>query len=226
VLEGCDLYDDIYRAVVSLNPCFDIYNIGQVCPTPGDVLTSDSPLDQPYFNRTDVKEAIHAPLAADWKLCTDMPVIANFSDKLLPSALTDGPSQRVIEATNNVTVAHGTLDMILLLNGTLLKLQNLTWNGAQGFTEPPTNPFYVPPDETASLPAGAGELGRWTREHGLTICTVELSGHEIPAYQPAAAFRQLELLLGCIKNLSEVSAFTTQRPPSWSAKELLTADCR
>lgn len=86
--------------------------------------------------------------------------------------------------------------------------------------------FYVPPDETASLPAGAGELGRWTSERGLTICTVELSGHEIPAYQPAAAFRQLELLLGRIKNLSEVSAFTAQRPPSWSAKELLTADCR
>jgi carboxypeptidase D len=225
ILQECDIYEDIYRASVTLNPCFDIYNVDQVCPTPEDVLTANSPWNQGYFNRSDVKRVIHAPLESTWQLCTDTPVIADFIDQSPPSALTNGPLQRVIEATNNVIVAHGTLDMILLLNGTLLTLQNLTWNGAQGFTAPPVHPFHVPLDMETTLPAGAGELGQWTSDRGLTFCTVELSGHEIPAYQPAAALRQLELLLGRIANLSEVSSFTTRQSPSWSTRQLVDADC-
>ena len=50
---------------------------------------------------------------------------------------------KVIEATNNVIVGHGDLDMVLIANGTLLTLNNLTWNGQQGFSEPPIHPLYV-----------------------------------------------------------------------------------
>jgi carboxypeptidase D len=48
---------------------------------------------------------------------------------------------KVIEATNNVIVGHGDLDMVLIANGTLITLNNLTWNGQQGFSEPPVQPL-------------------------------------------------------------------------------------
>lgn len=128
-------------------------------------------------------------------------------DLSLPSGLPGGPLQEVIEATNNVIIAHGALDFVLLINGTLLTLQNLTWNGAQGFSEPPNQPFYVPFDqvheEHTRGEIGAGFMGQWVRERGLTFCIVEASGHKVPRYQPAAAFRHLEVLLGRVAGLDE-----------------------
>jgi carboxypeptidase D len=139
----------------------------------------------------------------------------------VPSAL--GPLPSVIERTNNVLIGHGLLDFVLLANGTIMTIQNMTWNGLQGFqTAPPsTENFYVPyhnglaelfftnvaPGFNAD--AGAGYLGTWHTERGLTFCTVNLAGHMIPMYSPGAAYRQLEFLLGRIKNLSQQGSFTT-----------------
>lgn len=53
-------------------------------------------------------------------------------------------------------------------------------------------------------------MGSYHTERGLTLCTVDLSGHMIPQYQPSAAYRQLEVLLGRVKNLGVKSDFTTQ----------------
>lgn len=36
---------------------------------------------------------------------------------------------QVIEATNRVLIGNGDLDMIIITNGTLLAIQNMTWNG-------------------------------------------------------------------------------------------------
>jgi carboxypeptidase D len=219
LVHGCDVFDDIFRAIFEINACFDIYQVGQLCPIPWDVLgfpfsTFYLPVgfDQVYFNRTDVKKVIHAPLDSDWVICSEEPVFVNHTDLSLPSGLTGGPLQRVIEKTNNVIVGHGALDMVLILNGSLLTLQNLTWNGAQGFSQPPVQPFYVPyaDDAVAGSIAGAGIFGGWVTERGLTFCSVDLSGHEVPQYQPSAAYRHVEFLLGRIANLSEVSGFTTQ----------------
>ena len=75
--------------------------------------------------------------------------------------------------------------------------------------------------------AASGIMGSWHTERGLTFCTVDLSGHmvcqitqcraqnltdgkQIPQYQPSAAYRQLEFLLGRIDNLGEQSDFSTQ----------------
>ena len=58
--------------------------------------------------------------------------------------------------------------------------------------------------------AGAGILGTAHTERGLTFSTVYGSGHEIPQYVPGAAYRQLEFLLGRIKNLQERGSYTTQ----------------
>ena len=216
---GCDVFDDIFSAIFELNPCFDIYQVGQLCPIPWDVLGfpySDFYLpvgfSQPYFNRTDVKQAIHAPLSTNWMICTDGNVFVNGRDNSPPSGINGGPLARVTERTNNTIVGHGMLDMVLIANGSLLTLQNLTWNGAQGFSQPPTLPFYVPyhNDPVQGSVAGAGVFGSYRTERGLTFVTIDLSGHEVPEFQPSAAYRHLELLLGRISSLDEVSPFTTQ----------------
>ena len=119
---------------------------------------------------------------------------------------------KVIEATNNVIVGHGDLDMVLIANGTLLTLNNLTWNGKQGFSEPPVHPLYVPyhDDPIEGSIAGSGVFGGWVCERGLTFVAIDLSGHEVPEYQPSAGYRTFEMLLGRIDSLSDQSPFTTQ----------------
>jgi carboxypeptidase D len=71
------------------------------------------------------------------------------------------------------------LDMVLISNGTLLMIQNMTWNGTQGFTSKPSDPFYVPyhDDPNASTVAASGVLGTTHTERGLTWVSVDLSGH-------------------------------------------------
>lgn len=119
------------------------------------------------------------------------------------------------------------LDYLLLMNGTLMTLNNMTWNGAQGFTSAPSDDFFVPynpsiglvlyetenqpiPATPVGLVAGGGLLGKTHTERGLTFVTVNLAGHEIPQYVPGAAYRQLEFLLGRISSLTEMGDFSTQ----------------
>lgn len=91
-------------------------------------------------------------------------------------------------------------------------IQNMTWNGAQGFQSAPSDPFFVPyhSELSDSTLAGAGVFGTTHTERGLTFVTVNLSGHMVPQYAPAAAYRQLEFLLGQIDSLTQMSDFTTQ----------------
>jgi carboxypeptidase D len=80
------------------------------------------------------------------------------------------------------------LDMVLISNGTLLMIQNMTWNGTQGFTSKPSDPFYVPyhDDPSASTVAASGVLGTTHTERGLTWVSVDLSGHS-----KSATFRDI-----------------------------------
>ena len=105
-----------------------------------------------------------------------------------------GPLPRVIEKTNNVIVGSGHLDYLLLMNGTLMTLNNMTFNGAQGFSSTPSDDFFVPynpsigfvveetenqpiPATPVGLVAGGGILGTTHTERGLTFVTVDLAGH-------------------------------------------------
>ncbi|KAL9119632.1 MAG: hypothetical protein Q9187_003811 [Circinaria calcarea] len=114
-----------------------------------------------------------------WEECSSQDVFVNGSDKSPPSGLSVLPS--VIERTNKTIIAHGMLDYILIANGTLLMIQNMTWNGAQGFQTAPSDEFFVPYhiDYSLSTLAGAGVFGTTHTERGLTFVTVNLSGHSI-----------------------------------------------
>ncbi|KAJ9619817.1 hypothetical protein H2203_008088 [Taxawa tesnikishii (nom. ined.)] len=210
----CDMFDTVYAAVLEVNPCFNIYHITETCPHPWSVLgavnTGDyvPPGEVVYFNRSDVQAAINAP-PTNWQQCTRRNVFGGANNNRSASDTSVGPAQngvlqRVIEYTNNTIIGSGNLDMLLNTNGTLLAIQNMTWNGLQGLQTYPGNEV-----QRGSL-AGAGVLGYWGTERGLTFYQVQLAGHELPGYAPGAAYRSIELLLGRVANLSDTSDFTTQ----------------
>ncbi|ORY68989.1 carboxypeptidase cpdS precursor [Pseudomassariella vexata] len=236
--ECANLWYSVYSEVFSLNPCFDVYQVATTCPLLWDVLGFPGSLyyipegANVYFDREDVKQAIHAPNIT-WEECASNDVFINNHDKSDPSGYKVLP--HVIEATQNVIIGHGILDMILLANGSLLSIQNMTWGGKLGFESVPIEPFYVPYHELStgdaigesddmlalSTLAGAGVMGIAHTERGLTYVTVNIAGHMIPQYAPSAAFRQLEFLLGRVEGLSSTQAFTTDKDtPQPSADSL------
>lgn len=151
---ACDLFDLVENEALYINPCFDIYEVNTMCPLLWDPLGLPGTLEYSpahwtvYFDRPDVKRAIHAPLNVTWSECSSESVFvggdggpqfegdlsANPTDHVLP---------QVIEATNRVLVANGDYDMIIITNGTLLAIQNMTWNGKLGFESAPSEPIVI-----------------------------------------------------------------------------------
>lgn len=145
----------------------------------------------------------------NWSECSNANVFVGGNDKSLPSSIHALPN--VIDHTKNVIIGHGALDFVLIANGTLLTIQNMTWGGQLGFQSPPTEPMYVPfhDDLELSSVAGSGVMGTVHSERGLTYAGVALSGHMVPEYAPSVAYRHLEFLLGRIPSLSSTEDFTT-----------------
>ncbi|EHA27697.1 hypothetical protein ASPNIDRAFT_41638 [Aspergillus niger ATCC 1015] len=197
---SCNIWDIINNASLALNPCFNRYHIPDACPTPwnpvGGPIVGLGPTN--YFNRSDVQKAINA-YPTDYFVCKDgIFSTANGLDTSPPSSL--GPLPRVIEQTNNTIIAHGLMDFELLAQGTLISIQNMTWNGKQGFEREPVEPLFVPYGGSS----GGGVLGtaHTERPYLSMRCSGLLTGIEIPEYAPGAAYRQLEFLLGRVANLS------------------------
>lgn len=144
-----------------------------------------------------------------WAECSDIDVFVDGIDNSMPSSYSALP--QVIDATKNVIIAHGALDFVLIANGTLLTIQNMTWGGKLGFQSRPTEPLFVPihDDPEESSWAGSGVMGTVHTERGLTYAAVDLSGHMIPQFAPSVAYRQLEFLLGRVSSLSSTEPFTT-----------------
>jgi carboxypeptidase D len=170
-----------------INPCWDVYQVATTCPLLWDVLGFPGSFGylpegaSVYFNRTDVQKAVNAP-TQEWEECSSG-VLED--DDSPPSGLSVLP--RVIEKNNRTVIGHGMLDFILLANGTLMMIQNMTWNGAQGFSSYPENDFFVPYHEELNLGTlgGAGNFGKYHTERGLTYVTIELSGHMVSHIESA-----------------------------------------
>ncbi|KAL8707605.1 MAG: hypothetical protein Q9220_007392 [cf. Caloplaca sp. 1 TL-2023] len=218
----CCTWNSFYYAAYDPNPCFNVYEIGLQCPLLGDVLGYPTDLQyvydaQPvYFNRTDVKVAMHAPLDVEWLECAPNPVFVGDGGPEDEGDSSADPIQkvlpRVIEATNRVLVANGDLDADILTNATLLAIQNMTWNGLMGFQSEPATPIDITlPDLqyqdtfTASgfdgLDSHQGIMGVQHYERGLMWAETYLSGHMEPQFQPRSAYRHLQWVLGRIDAL-------------------------
>ncbi|KAK6533722.1 hypothetical protein TWF694_002653 [Orbilia ellipsospora] len=195
----CHLWESIWNAANVINPCFNIYHITDTCPVPWDVLgVAGDFAGQPkgaktYFTRPEVQKAIHAPIMPDWSECSEKDVFPTGDGSPAPAPA--GVLSRVIESSQRTIIAHGLHDYILLAEGSLMALNNMTWGGVQGFTQRPASTFYVPYE-------GQGDMGVWREERGLTFIEIKASGHMVPEYQPGAAYRHLEYLLGKVTDLS------------------------
>ncbi|KAG1897584.1 Alpha/Beta hydrolase protein [Suillus fuscotomentosus] len=187
--EGCDVWDDIFNNALIINPAFNIYRIWDTYPVlwdvlgaPGSIIQSQTPL---YFDRTDVKQAIHAPVDTEWTECSNINVFPN-GDGSLPPAFTVLPN--VIEKNKRTVIVHGLADFVLISDGTRIVIQNMTWNGLQGFQTPIADDSFIVD--------GVGAFGTMHSERGLTYFEVVLSGHMVPQFAPVAAFQIMQYLMG------------------------------
>ncbi|OAX41714.1 alpha/beta-hydrolase [Rhizopogon vinicolor AM-OR11-026] len=187
--KGCDVWDDIFNNALIINPAFDIYRIWDTYPILWDVLGFPGSFPQKqspiYFNRKEVKEAIHAPVDTKWTECSNINVFPD-GDGSLPPAFTVLPN--VIEKNQRTVIVHGLADFILIAEGTRIVIQNMTWNGLQGFQTPIANDSFIVD--------GVGAYGTMHSERGLTYYEVALSGHMIPQFAPVAAFQIMQYLMG------------------------------
>jgi carboxypeptidase D len=218
---ACDLWDQAYYAAYAPNPCFNVYQVSGSCPLLSDPLgyPTDLQLSPPglpvYFNRSDVKKAMHAPENVEWLECKG-PVFVGDGGPQDEGDLSPDPIQsvlpRVIEATNRVLVANGALDMEIITNGTMLAIQNMTWGGKLGFQSAPSTPIVITlPDIQyqalfesqgfGDIDNPQGTMGVQHYERGLMWAETYLSGHMQPQFQPRSSYRHLQWVLGHIDTL-------------------------
>jgi carboxypeptidase D len=76
-----------------------------------------------YFNRNDVKAAIHAPESVEWSICnfTDLSYVFPEGDASLPPTFTVLPS--VIEKSNRSVIVHGLADFSYIAEGDRIAIQ-------------------------------------------------------------------------------------------------------
>ncbi|QUC19072.1 uncharacterized protein UV8b_03313 [Ustilaginoidea virens] len=208
----CRIWSDILTASFAVNPCFTPYNLKHRCPTLSNVM-DDGPGS--YFNRSDVQKLLNVP-PTNYKVGGGF-MWSGFpgKDALGPRPSAQGPLPSVIERTNNTLISNGLLDYLLLANGSLATIQNMTWNGQKGFQTRPVEPLLVPSQEWQSNPwkkrestekaihGGMSVKGTALTERGLTFITVFEAGHEMSRDAPAASYHQLQFLLGRIHSLSK-----------------------
>ncbi|CAE6996889.1 hypothetical protein CFE70_000387 [Pyrenophora teres f. teres 0-1] len=217
--EKCDIQGRFFNASAYTNPCFSPYHITEMCPFvssplgPMDTGNEEQPGAQVYFDRADVKKALHVDPKTKWTMCTENGVFSDgkgsYGDDMSYPPAINGILKSIIEATNNVLIGSGDLDMLIPTNGTLLTIQNVTWNGVQGFSQYPNRPLVIPiyVDPHTWSTAGGLLQGRWIKERGLTFYTAHIAGHELPGYAKSVGFRQLQVLLGHIKDFDSKEKF-------------------
>jgi len=183
---ACRIHSPIQRAIGLLNPVFDVYRVSDTFPNLWSVLGFPrSTQEFVYFNRTDVQDAIHAPHIV-WQSCAAKSVYLPGGDQSIPSTLSVLPN--VIEKSERTVIVHGLADFILVAEGTRIAIQNMTWNGQQGFQTPIANESFTVKN--------MGVYGNEHTERGLTYIEYYFSGHMTPQFVPWAAFASVQFLLG------------------------------
>lgn len=176
--------------------CYDVYDISHDCST-----VSPLPLMAEYFSRADVQSALHVDDSGVYEACnstilgtllsTDSPVPPEYS--ILPSLIT--------EHNISLHIYNGEWDMLINHIGTELSIQNMTWRGAQGFSQKPSRLFYpdnaapssiVEPMETlnATTPpsTAAAPAGTWAMERGVSYHFFRGAGHSVFVNKPREMF--------------------------------------
>ncbi|KAF5859044.1 hypothetical protein ETB97_003425 [Aspergillus alliaceus] len=187
--------------------CHDIYDTHNDCNTidPLDLLAS-------YFSRADVQVTLNLLPAAGHATNKNNISATNFSPcnrtiltTLLTSLSPVAPAYSLLPdlvTSHNISlhVYSGEHDMLVNHFGTELCLQNMTWNGAQGFSRKPGRIFFgddAAPTWSSSRPCEKGNAtetcdaaaaGVWACERGVTYHLFWGAGHSVFRKKPREMF--------------------------------------
>lgn len=156
--------------------CFNPYNVDTDCNNP--LYRSDVAF-MAYLNDPTVQAAIHVPSNFAYTQCnaTIELDLSSHDQRAVPPAYFIIPS--LLASGVRVNLWSGTLDFILNPIGTELSIQNMTWNGAQGFKQKPARKWFDSQHDYA---------GVYGVERGLGYYRFHSAGHRTAQDRPAAAF--------------------------------------
>ena len=128
---SCDINGISTNGILEVNPCYNPYWAIQQCPILYDPLGFPTIVAylpdgaEIYFDRADVKKAMHAPNMT-WSECSG-PVFVGEGGPQDAGDTSPDPIQsvlpKVIEHTKRVLVANADQDMVIMTNTTLLAIQ-------------------------------------------------------------------------------------------------------
>jgi carboxypeptidase D len=174
---NCATFETAYNYFAHFNGrCFNPYNIDTDCNNP--LYTPDGAFTA-YLNDPAVQAAIHAPSNFNYTQCnaTLQFALTAHDQRSAPPAYAIIPS--LLASGVKVNLWSGTLDYILDPTGTELSIQNMTWNGAQGFHQRPDRKWFD---------SEHGYAGLWGAERGLGYYVFHRAGHRTAQDRPVAAF--------------------------------------
>ncbi|KAI0695227.1 alpha/beta-hydrolase [Cytidiella melzeri] len=171
---------------------YNVYNLEDARAPPLAIDPSE------FMNDNRTRAALHAPTSKNWTLQINYPF--NSSLRGSPGANPFGdPSVEAVaffdELASNAT-EHGVKVIIYLGNddtvvphiSSEITIQNTTFGGIQGFSKKPSTPWF---DDSGNF------AGIVHQERNWTYILVAKAGHEVPEYQPEAAWVMFrEFILG------------------------------
>ncbi|EEQ28293.1 putative carboxypeptidase D [Microsporum canis] len=178
----CAVYDTT-ADYLSSRECFSVYNINYDCTA-----INPTPALEAYFSRADVQialnlmhpmdelrpfEACNRGILATLMAPANRPVPPSYD--ILPDLLTTHKLP--------VHIYQGGLDLLINHVGVEVTIQNMTWNGAQGFQESPHSKFGRQKDKSE---------GMWNEERGLSYHLFFNGGHLLPVDLPKEMFQYVK----------------------------------
>lgn len=167
-------------------PCFDIYDIHHNCSA-----ISPLPLLATYFSRNDVQSALHVKNSGSYSACN-----STILNTLLAAQSPTPPEYSILPkliTAHNVSlhIYSGEWDMLINHVGTELSIQNMTWNGKQGFERKPSKSFLADdaaPDSAKKMSHSPAPAGIWAAERGVSYHLFREAGHSVFANKPREMF--------------------------------------
>ncbi|KAK2850753.1 hypothetical protein FQN49_005353 [Arthroderma sp. PD_2] len=179
----CAVYDTA-ADYLNTRKCFSVYNVNYDCST-----LNPTPTLEAYFSRADVQIALNLMHRMD-KLRPFKSCNRDILEKLMaPSNRPTPPSYSIIPdllTTHKlpIHIYQGRLDLLINHIGVEITIQNMTWNGAQGF------------QKSLHLEFGRQKEGKpvglWNEERGLSYHLFLDGGHLLPADLPKEVFRYVK----------------------------------
>jgi len=189
----CDLYDEMIDYALNFSipwkgndeNGFDVYNIP-------DALDPEAPMDASVFlndNRT--RAAIHAPTSKDWASSINYPFNNTFNGgdpSVEPMAFLTELATNATQKNVSVVIYSGNDDSLVSHISSEISIQNTTFGGIQGFTRPPSTPWF---DDNKQF------AGIVHQERNWTYVLIKGAGHLVPQQQPGRALVMLrEFIFG------------------------------